>query len=60
MIVCGMWQITVIATMCIIKGTFLEEIQGQPHPGNGHHFRIGSIVTLCHVGRYNSSAVLLV
>lgn len=31
MIVCGMWRITVIATLCIIKGTFLEEIQGQPH-----------------------------
>ena len=49
MVVCGMWQITVTATKCITKETFLEEIQGQPDPGNGL-FGIWSFVTACHVG----------
>lgn len=48
-IVCGMWQITVIATTCVTKETFLEEMQGQPHPGN-NLFGMWSIVTLSHVG----------
>lgn len=49
MVVCGMWQITVTATKCITKEAFLEEIQGQPDPGNGL-FGIWSFVTSCHVG----------